>query len=99
MNLLIFLYLGVYLSVTLLASTLARSQVMAAAGGFGGLILLLIMGSIPRLGDYMPGHLVAWGSSLALKGNLSAWPALGVSVGIIMLALIIACLSFEREEI
>jgi len=99
MNLLIFIYLGVYLSVTLLASTLARSQVMAAAGGFGGLILLLILGSIPRLGDYMPGQLVAWGSSLVLKGNLSAWPALGAAVGIIVVTLVIACLSFEREEI
>jgi hypothetical protein len=47
----------------------------------------------------MPGQLVAWGSSLALKGNLSAWPALGAAVGIIVLTLIIACLSFEREEI
>jgi len=99
MNLLLFLYLGVYLSVTLLASTLARSQAMAAAGAFGGLIVLLILGSIPRLGDYMPGQLVAWGSSLTLKGTLTAWPALGVAVGLIALALIIACLFFEREEI
>jgi hypothetical protein len=47
----------------------------------------------------MPGQLVAWGSSLVLRGDITAWPALGVSVGIIVLALFIACLRFEQEEI
>lgn len=99
LNLLLLVYLGVYLTVALMASTLARSQSIAAAGAFGGLIVLLILGSIPRVSDYMPGQLVAWGSSLVLKGDVTAWPALGVSVGIIVLALFIACLRFEREEI
>jgi ABC-2 type transport system permease protein len=99
LNLLLFVTLGVYLTVALMASTLARSQSIAAAGAFGGLIVLLIVGSIPRVSDFMPGQLVAWGSSLVLKGDITAWPALGVSVGIIVLALVIACLRFEREEI
>jgi glutamate synthase domain-containing protein 3 len=63
------------------------------------LIVLAILGSIPRLSDYMPGQLVNWGNSLVLKGDANAWPALGVSAGIIVLALVIACLRFEREEI
>ncbi len=99
LNLLLLVYLGVYLTVALMASTLARSQSIAAAGAFGGLIMLLILGSIPRVSDYMPGQLAAWGSSLVLKGDVTAWPALGVSVGIIALALVISCLRFEREEI
>jgi ABC-2 type transport system permease protein len=99
LNLLLLVYLGVYLTVALMASTLARSQSIAAAGAFGGLIVLLIFGSLPRVSDYMPGQLVTWGSSLALKGDVTAWPALGVSVGIIALALCIACLRFEQEEI
>jgi ABC-2 type transport system permease protein len=99
LNLLLFVYLGVYLTMALLASTLARSQAMAAAGAFGGLIVLLILGSIPRLGDYMPGHLLTWGTSQLLKGDVTAWPALGVAVGIMALALVISCLCFEREEI
>ena len=99
MNLLLFVYLGVYLTVALMASTLARSQAIAAAGAFGGLIVLIILGSLPRLSDYMPGQLVTWSSSLVLKGDSTAWPALGVAAGIIVLALVIACLRFEREEI
>jgi ABC-2 type transport system permease protein len=100
LNLLLLVYLGVYLTVALMASTLARSQSVAAAVAFGGLIVLLIVGSIPRVSDIMPGQLVAWGSSLVLQGDITtAWPALGVSAGIIALALVIACLRFEREEI
>jgi len=99
MNMLLLVYLCVYLTMALLASTLARSQAIAAAGGFGGLVVLLVLGSIPRVSDYMPGQLVTWGSSLVLKGDSTAWPALGVAAGIIVLALAIACLCFEREEI
>ena len=99
LNLLLLVYLGVYLTVALMASTLARTQTIAAVGAFGGLIVLAILGSIPRLSDYMPGQLVNWGNSLVLKGDANAWPALGVSAGIIVLALVIACLRFEREEI
>jgi ABC-2 type transport system permease protein len=99
LNLLLFVYLGVTLTVALMASTLARTQAIAAAGAFGGLIVLIILGSLPRVSDFMPGQLVNWGVSLIMKGDVSAWPALGVSVGIIVLALVIACLRFEREEI
>jgi ABC-type transport system involved in multi-copper enzyme maturation permease subunit len=99
LNLFLLIYLGVYLTVALMASTLARSQSLAAAGAFGGLIVLIILGSIPRLSDYMPGQLVNWGNSLVLKGDLTAWPALVVAAVIIVLALIIACLRFEQEEI
>jgi ABC-2 type transport system permease protein len=99
LNLLLLVYLGVYLTVALMASTLARTQAIAAAGAFGGLIVLIILGSIPRLGEFLPGQLVNWGSSLVMKNDVTSWPALGVSIGIMALALTIACLRFEREEI
>ena len=99
LNLLLAVYLGVYLSLALLASTLARTQAMAAAGAFGGLVVLLILGSIPRLNDYTPGMLSNWGGSLVLGGTVSAWPALGVALGLIILTLGIACLRFEQQEI
>jgi ABC-2 type transport system permease protein len=99
LNLLLFVSLGVYLTLALMASALARSQSIAAAGAFGGLVGLLILGSVPRVSEYMPGQLTTWGVSLVLKNETTAWPALGVSVGIIVLALVIACLRFEREEI
>ena len=99
LNLLLAVYLGVYLSLALLASTLARTQAMAAGGAFGGLVVLLILGSIPRLNEYTPAMLSNWGASLVLGGDVSAWPALGIALGLIVLLMLFACLRFEREEI
>ncbi len=99
LNLLLVVYLGVFLTVAIMASTLARTQAMAAVGAFGGLVVLLILGAIPRLSDYMPGQLPNWGASLVLGGGISAWPALGVAAGMIGLAIVITCLRFERAEI
>jgi ABC-2 type transport system permease protein len=99
MNLLLFVFLGVYLTVALLASTLAKSQAIAAAGAFAGLVFLLVLGSIPRLGESLPSQLPAWGSSLVLGGEVTAWLALDISIGIIALALLLACLCFAREEL
>jgi ABC-2 type transport system permease protein len=99
LNLLLAIYLGVYLSLALLASALARNQTVAAGGAFGGLVVLLILGSIPNFGDYTPGKLSNWGSSLVLGGTVSAWSALGIAIGLIVLMVLFACLHFEREEI
>lgn len=99
MTVLLLIYLGVFLSVALLASTLARSQAIAAAGAFAGLVVLLVLDSLPRVNEYMPGKLPAWGTSLMIKGDVSAWPALGVALGIILVCLLAACLRFEKEEI
>ncbi len=99
LNLLLWVYLGVFLSVTLMSSALAKSQTVAAVGAFGGLIVLIILGSLPYVGDYMPNKLADWGGALTLGGSASAWPALIVAVGILFLSTGIACLFFEREEI
>ncbi|RPI33174.1 MAG: hypothetical protein EHM70_06775, partial [Chloroflexota bacterium] len=76
LNVLLWAYLSVYLTVALLASTLARSQTMAAAGAFGGLVILLILGAIPRVNDFMPGKLLEWGAQVVLGGDKSYWSAL-----------------------
>jgi len=101
LNLLLVLYLGVYLTAGLLASALARTQAMAAAGAFGMLALLLIVGAIPRLGYYGPGKLLAWGELVVLAGDkpAPAWGALVACIAFIGVALVIACWRFEREEI
>ncbi len=99
LNALIAVFLGVFLSVSLLASALARSQAVAAGIAFGGLVLLLVLAAIPRLGEVMPNQLLGWGESLVLGGNTTAWSALAVSIGIIALSVLGACLRLEREEI
>jgi hypothetical protein len=51
------------------------------------LVLVAGLGSLPRLGDYFPGQLFVWGSSLALGKGKPAWAALWVSPGLIVLSL------------
>lgn len=88
-----------YLSLALLASTLAKTQGAAYALAFGALFVLLIVGSLPRIGEFTPAHLPAWGTALALNQPLTAWPALAITIGITVLALAAACLRLEREEL
>ncbi len=99
LNGLILVVFLVYIAVTLLCSTLARTQGAAAGLAFAALVLVAGIGSLPRIGEYFPGRLFSWGATLALGGGDPAWLALGVAAGIIVLALVIACLRFEREEI
>lgn len=99
LNFFLLINLGVYLTLALLASTLARSQGMAALGAFGGLVLLLIAGSIPRLGEIMPGQLLNWGAAILFATTAHAWPALVVSFALIVLMLLLAIYKFQKEEI
>ncbi|HEX7540510.1 MAG TPA: ABC transporter permease subunit [Anaerolineales bacterium] len=89
----------VYMALSLLGSTLARSQGIAVGLAFVILIVIGGIGSLPRIGDYFPGRLFSWGAALVMGGTDSAWPALGVSLGIIAAALIVACLVFRRQEV
>lgn len=98
-NLFLLLFLAVYLSVALLASALARTQGMAAAGAFGGLTILLVLSSLPRISDFSPAGLLSWGSMIMSAQATTYWPALAISVAIVAACLIGSCLYLERQEI
>jgi ABC-2 type transport system permease protein len=89
----------VYVALALLASTIARSNGMAAGLAFMALVLIGLIGGLPTIGDYFPGRLFSWGMTLLLGGKDSAWPALWISLGIIAVALLAAGLIFRRQEI
>lgn len=89
----------VYSAITLLGSTLARNQGMAAGLAFGALAILLVFGSLPGLRAYFPSRLLEWGEALSLGRAMTAWPALWVSLALIVVALGVACLLFERQEL
>lgn len=99
LNILIAVFFTVYLSLTLLASTLARSQSAAALWSFAGLVFLLIWGAIPRLNEYAPGRLLDWGQSLFAGRESASWEALGVAMALIAIAFIAAAAYFRKEEI
>jgi len=99
LNALLGLEMLVYVALTLLFSTLLRSQAAAAGLGLGALLVLSLIGGLPTLGNAMPGTLVSWGSSLFTAQPAPAWGALWVSLGIIAAALLLAWIRFRKQEL
>jgi ABC-2 type transport system permease protein len=99
LNGLLLLFILVYVALTLLCSTLSQSQVVSGALAFGFLVVLSSLGALPRLGDWMPGRLTTWAGSLFSGGGEAAWPAVAVSAGLIVVALLAAWLILERQEL
>ncbi len=99
LNGLILLVFLVYIAVTLLCSTVARNQGAAAGLAFGALVVLGVLGSLPRWKAYFPSRLFEWSSALALGEPTSAYPALWVSLALMLAALGAACLIFQRQEL
>ena len=99
LNGLLLLFILVYVALTLLCSTLSRHQVVSGALAFGFLVVLSALGAVPRLGEAMPGSLITWAGGLAAGEGGSAWPALAVSVGLIVLALLVAWVILEKQEL
>ena len=99
LNGLMLLFVLVYVALTLLCSTVTKSQVAAGGLAFGLLLVLAIPGSLPKIGEYLPGQLITWGVGL-MAGSVNAyWPALWVSIGLIAASLVGAWLIFERQEL
>jgi len=99
LNLLLWLYLLVYVALTLLASVLTRSQVAAAGVAFGAMLLLGVVGAIPGVRQYLPGQLPVWGMALLTDRAATSWPAFGISLGLIAACLVAAWLLFRRQEL
>jgi ABC-2 type transport system permease protein len=99
LNGLLLLMLLVYVAATLFFSTLTKSQVVAGGLGFAFLIVLGGIGAVPRLGEVLPAQLGTWGRGLVMGSGGASWPAVWVSLGLILLSLVGACLVFERQEL
>jgi ABC-type transport system involved in multi-copper enzyme maturation permease subunit len=99
LNGLMLLVFLVYIAVTLLCSTLARTQGAAAGLAFAALVLVAGIGSLPRIGEFFPGQLFSWGGELALGAEAASWPAFWVSLGMIIISLAAAWLIFRRQEL
>ncbi|TET51772.1 MAG: hypothetical protein E3J64_06300 [Anaerolineales bacterium] len=99
LNGLLLVFLMVHVALTLLFSTIARSQVMAGGLASGLTILLAVAASLPTVGEFLPGQLLAWGERMAVGSESAAWPALGVSAAIIGAALAGAVVIFRKQEL
>lgn len=100
LNLLLLLWILVFAGVTLLGSTLGNSTGAAAGFSLAGAILLLLSGSIPRIGALLPGGLLSWAGQISSQTETAAnWGAVAMSVVIILICLIAALGVFERQEL
>lgn len=100
LNLLAGLYLLVVLSLTFLASTVARSTVVAAALAIGLWLAQAILAGLPRVGRASPSALLGWAAQVGVgiqgKGE---WLALWVSLAIVAASFGVAWWSFRRQEL
>lgn len=102
-NLLLLGWLMPFVALTLLGSTLTSTLPAAAGVGFGGSVLLLLAGSLPKIGPLLPGGLLAWASQVGMgvgdapaTANSGALAASGV---IVLLCLLGALAAFEQQEL
>lgn len=98
MNALLWLYLLVFVALTLLFSTLVRSPAAAAGLGFGALLLLSLIGLIQGMRPFLPEALVNWAAA-GFTGGEPAWAAVAVSLGLVLGSLLAAWAVFRRQEI
>jgi hypothetical protein len=61
-------------------------------------MLFSAVGALPGVGEYLPGQLTVWASRVLEEGG-TWWPALGVSLGLILGALAGAWVVLERQEL
>jgi ABC-2 type transport system permease protein len=85
LNAMLFLYIMVYVALTLFCSTLTKSQAAAGGVALGLMVFLGLIGAIP--GRLMQGD------------TSTSWTAFGVSLGIIVISLLAAWLIFKKQEL
>ncbi len=99
-NALVLAYLLLFVGLTLLASTLARSQLAAAGMSFGMLLALGLFGAIPSLGRWLPSAVLGWARGLVLGAAVEpGWGPLAVCLGLTAAALLAAWAVFRRQEL
>jgi ABC-2 type transport system permease protein len=99
-NALVWVYLLFFVALTLLASTVARSQLAAAGMSFGMLLGMGLLGAIPSLASYLPAAVLRWARALALGAPADAgWAPVAVCLGLTTGLLTLSWLIFRRQEL
>jgi ABC-2 type transport system permease protein len=99
LNGLLLIYTLVYVALTLFFSILGCSQALAGGLALAAVAVLGILGSIPGMNEFVPGQLANWGAGLMAQTDESAWPALWVSIGLILASLVAGWLVLRRQEL
>ncbi len=90
----------VYIAITLLFSTLLRSQAAAAGIGLAFVLLFSVLSALPTLNKFIPDQLVSWSASSVLGGSqINPLPPLISALALIAVSLLAACLVFKKQEL
>lgn len=94
---LLYLFLLMFIGLSLLGSTLGQSNAAAAGLTFMLLAVVLLPGVFLK---FAPGKLTGWALSVGTGESASAnWGALVFTIGITVLTVTASCLSLNRQEI
>ncbi len=63
------------------------------------LVSQAVVSAVPRIGNYMPGKLLGWGTNLIAGRGGSYWWALGVTIGVIVFCLYFAQRLLENKDL
>ena len=78
-NILMWLFFVFCLSVTLVFSSLMKSQLAAGGLALGAIIFLSAISALPWVGRYLPGALIGWGNRLVTgQPGTAEWGAVAV---------------------
>lgn len=99
LNGLLYLYILVFVAITLFFSTLTRTQYIAIGLSFGALIILGILGGLPGIGGNFPDAMITNAAALMMDLPVTNWTGLWVSLGLIVCSLIGAWLVFRKQEL
>ena len=99
LNALILLYLLLYTALTILFSTLTKTQYIAIGLSFGMLILFGILGTFPGVGKFLPDAIISNAGLVAMGVSPENWAGLWVTVGLLLLSMISAWLVFRQQEL
>jgi ABC-2 type transport system permease protein len=86
LNLLLALFLVFCLGVTLFFSSFFKSSLPAGGLAIGVLIAQALLGTVPRLGNFLPARLLTWGTDLVNGRESTYWGAVAVTA-----VLVLAC--------
>jgi ABC-2 type transport system permease protein len=99
LNGLLLLQILVYVALTILCSTLFRTQIAAGGAAVGIMLVTVIFGAIPGWDKYFPGELSSWGIRLMTGETAASWSALLISGIIMIVSLVISIIVFQKQEL
>lgn len=99
-SLLIFYLLGLlFVATSIFASAISKNILISCLVGFGFYAAIFILASIPYISDYTPGVLANRGYSILYGDYSEILIPILVTLALIVLANILAVLSFQKQEL